>query len=368
MRCFVRLLLILLMLSMLFSCSKDEEIPETEMVAKVNSTPVMRLDYEKNLQALVKRYIDTHPYAKMKQDEFEEAKKLALRQTIERELLYQEALRRNYRLTQAEIENQLQRIRQRFPNEEEFNRFIQSSGKSLNEFIRDVVQKDLLINKLIMTEVTNRIMITPSELELAYQEAKDAPEMVRASHIVFVVREDDSPDMVEEKKKKLEEIRERALKGEDFAQLAREFSQGPAAPNGGDVGFFAYDDMVPPFSEAAFSLDVGELSEVIKTRYGFHLIKVTDKKEPHTVPFQEIKGELEEELRRNKGNELTKTLIDRLRAQAQIELIIPQIGPGQSPPAVAPQQVAPQQAAPHYIPPQQAPARQPPAAVRPGPE
>ncbi len=161
-------------------------------------------------------------------------------------------------------------------------------------------------------------------------------EQVHARHIIYSAGEDADADTVVNARANAEEARKRAIAGEDFAELAKELSEGPSAPNGGDLGFFVYQQMVPPFAEAAFALEPGGISEVVRTNFGFHVIKVEEKRPAGTLP---LNGETENHLRtlltQQKTAEKVGALIESLAANADIKpLLAPPPGAAaQQPPA-----------------------------------
>jgi len=131
------------------------------------------------------------------------------------------------------------------------------------------------------------------------------PEERRARHILLRLPPDVSDEVKAEKRKKLLEIKARLDKGEDFAKLAQRFSEDTAtAASGGDLGFFDRSRMTPPFAEAAFSLKKGEVSDIVETVYGFHLIKVEEIRPERTVPLQDAREEIINELRRARGMDI----------------------------------------------------------------
>ena len=106
--------------------------------------------------------------------------------------------------------------------------------------------------------------------------------------------------------------------GADFAELAKANSDGPSAPQGGELGLKPRGSWVKPFEDAAFALEVGQVSDVVQTRFGYHIIKVTDHQDPNTISFEEAKDDVIEWLTRNKQNSLTKKYIESLKATADI--------------------------------------------------
>ncbi|MFZ4588747.1 MAG: peptidylprolyl isomerase, partial [Terrimicrobiaceae bacterium] len=150
------------------------------------------------------------------------------------------------------------------------------------------------------------------------------PETVKASHILFMVDEGASEEVVNSKKAAAEKAAGRAAKGEDFTALAKELSEEPgAAETGGDLGFFPKDRMVPEFADAAFSQKVGEVGQPVKTQFGWHVIKVTDKRDAGEVPFAEVKDQIAAYLKNTGRREAEQNVIKKLRESAKVETFIP---------------------------------------------
>ena len=174
-----------------------------------------------------------------------------------------------------------------------------------------------------------KVKVSPAELEDYYQKSKDRyldqehPEEVRASHIVLMVKPGAGEDERAEILKKIKSIREEATKpGADFAELAKKYSEDPGTKaEGGDLGFFPRGRMIKEFEDAAFSMKVGEISPEIETRFGYHLLKVTDRKPAQYQPLEKVKKEIQAELVRNKAHDL---------AQQEAEAAAKRVAEGQS--------------------------------------
>jgi peptidyl-prolyl cis-trans isomerase C len=110
------------------------------------------------------------------------------------------------------------------------------------------------------------------------------------------------------------------LDGADFATLAQERSEGPSGPRGGDLGTFSRGQMVAPFEEAAFALDVGEISDIVETQFGFHVIQVTDKIDAALVPVDQVSANIEQYLAQQKQADALSAYVDELRSEAVVEL------------------------------------------------
>jgi len=143
---------------------------------------------------------------------------------------------------------------------------------------------------------------------------------VKASHILIKVEPKATESEKEDALKKIRDVQKKQIKGDDFAKLAKEYSQGPSNAKGGDLGYFKRGQMVPAFEEVAFKLKPGEVSDIVKTRFGYHLIKVVDKKPESTVPYEEIKDRLGQYLKQEKVQKEIKQLVEKLRKDAKVEM------------------------------------------------
>jgi peptidyl-prolyl cis-trans isomerase C len=142
-------------------------------------------------------------------------------------------------------------------------------------------------------------------------------EKVKASHILIKVNESRNDDSA---KALAQELRERLLKGEDFAKLAKQYSEDPSAErNAGSLGFFKRGQMVQPFEEVAFAMqEPGELSEVVRTPFGYHIIMYHDRTAPEQIPFQSVKGKIVEQLQTQMGNKLWQDKLIAIRSSKEI--------------------------------------------------
>lgn len=159
--------------------------------------------------------------------------------------------------------------------------------------------------ELSSDEMAKGIKVTEADLHSYYQErAADftTPEQRRARHILIPVASDAPPAEVEAAKKKAEDLLARIRKGESFAELAKKFSQDPgSAKQGGDLGFFGRGVMDKAFEDAAFSLKVGEVSEPVRSTFGFHIIKLEGKRGGERKPFKEVRTQLEKDLKHQRA-------------------------------------------------------------------
>ncbi len=316
-------LLLLLLAWTVESRGGEDATPMSQRLASVNGKEITQADMDKEMN----RFEGQMGLSGQPPDpaQREVIKKKVLDNLIQRELLLQESTRLGVKVKDEEVNEQMTQLKDRFSSEEDFSnalkRLKMTEGELKEEFTRR-----LMVKKMIDEVIASKIQITAQETRDFYDNNPNyfkAPERVRASHILVKV----DPKATEAEKsaahKKLEEIQKRALKGEDFATLAKESSDCPSASKGGDLDYFQRGQMVAPFEEAAFSLKTGEMSGIIETQFGYHLIKVVDKKESGVMVFDEIKVNIESHLRQQKVNEQYASYIEALKSKAKVEITAP---------------------------------------------
>jgi peptidyl-prolyl cis-trans isomerase C len=145
---------------------------------------------------------------------------------------------------------------------------------------------------------------------------------VRASHILLGVDASASADEKQKAKTKAEDILKKVKAGEDFAKLAKDNSTCPSSAQGGDLGFFGKGQMVPAFEQAAFSLKTGDVSEVVETQFGYHIIKLTEKKEAETVKLDEVKDRISDYLKNQKMQKAVTDFLNGVKGNSKVEILL----------------------------------------------
>jgi peptidyl-prolyl cis-trans isomerase C len=207
---------------------------------------------------------------------------------------------------------------------EDFKALIGAYGKSFDE-VKQRVQKGLGYQKLLQAQFADKINITEDDAKKYYSENKkqfETPEQVRASHILIKPDTTDpnaDPNEVKARAKaKTKNLLKQIKDGADFAELARANSGCPSSTKGGDLGFFGKGQMVPTFEKTAFELKVGQFSDIVETRFGYHIIKVTDRKNASVKTFKKAKDDILKLLTQTREGELAKEYIESLKAKANI--------------------------------------------------
>jgi peptidyl-prolyl cis-trans isomerase C len=247
-----------------------------------------------------------------------------LENLIARELLYQESQKKGIKISEEEVNKQLINVKAQFPNEAEFNNALTRMNLS-EASIKEKLQRDLALKKLIEDEVAPKVTVSDSDIRAFYEnnpETFKQPERVKASHILIKVDPKADASQKAEAQKKIDLVQEKLQKGEDFGALAKEYSEGPTGPKGGDLGYFTRGQMVKPFEEAAFAMKPGEVSGMVETTFGYHLIKVTDKTPEGTMSYDDVKERLGEFLKQQKIQEEINVYVKKLEEKAKIERFV----------------------------------------------
>lgn len=234
------------------------------------------------------------------------AKEHILEQMIQDKIQLKKADELKLTLTQEEVDAEVDKWRNMFDSDEKFKEFLETV-KMDEEYFVDSIRKDLIINKL-KENMTENVQITEEEVAVFYNTHLDMFNRVKASHILLETEEE------------AQKILERVKAGEDFNSLAKEYSTDPSAKeNSGDLGYFRHGDMVETFEAAAFALKPGEISELVKSQYGYHIIKVEDKK---VDKLEDVKDELRASMLMEKKNEDYNTAFQEIYSKAKVEKFV----------------------------------------------
>jgi len=290
------------------------------IAAKVNGTPITREELDRAMQFMLAQ---SQNKKELTAEEKKKAESAVLEQLISAELLYQAGKKLPIADINSRVETQIKQGKTKFPSTEAYEKALKTSGlseKDLEEFAR----KEIYINNLIEKDIASKITISDEQAKKFYDENIDKfkqPETVHASHILIGVDPKATAEEKSKAKEKADALLKRAKAGEDFAALAKANSTCPSAPQGGDLGSFGKGQMVPAFEAAAFALKPGEISGVVETQFGYHIIKVIDKKAAGTIAFSEAKNEIINYLKIQKIQQSISELVDKLRKEGKVEII-----------------------------------------------
>jgi peptidyl-prolyl cis-trans isomerase C len=323
------------------SCKKtDTDKPSTtpavsgpDIAVNINGVDILESEIEKlvkpQLEMIAKQSAQMPPkfaeqYAKQLREQF-------IEQTIRRILLDEKVKQANIVITDEQVMSTIEEIAagQREPlSLEEFKKKLAEYGQSFDN-VKEDMRKGLARNQFMEAQWAGKINVTEEDAQKYYQENTkqfETPEQVRASHILIKPEftdpnVDPNADPNEAKavaRTKTEDLLKQLKDGADFAELAKTHSNCPSAPQGGDLGFFPKGQTTPAFENAAFELEIGQISEIVETEYGYHIIKVAEHKDASTTSFDQAKDDIIKQLTQTKQSELAQEYIESLRAGANI--------------------------------------------------
>ncbi len=303
--------------------AEESAAPQTQTgpVATVNGVEIPLLDLERATKTMIAK--SQIPFQAMTPDLSKQFKEAALNQLIGAELLYQEGKKHPVKDLDKQVDAQIEEYKKKIPGKEEFDKALKDAGITMDE-LRALTAKEVIVSNLVDSELNGKANVSDDEAKKFYDENKDkfvTPESIRASHILIGVDQKASAADKKKAREKAESILKELKEGKDFATLAKKYSTCPSSAQGGDLGYFGKGQMVKPFEDAAMALKPGEISDVVETQFGYHIIKLTDRKPATTVTFNEAKDKIIAYLKRQKMQKLIGDYVDGLKKHAKIEVL-----------------------------------------------
>ena len=312
-----------------------DDLPEG-VVIRVNDETVSRQELDEHVEQMVQQQAQMF---EMQGEEMPEEQQEQLRerargqvaqQLVDRLVLLSNAKEQDITIDDGEVE---QFLDEQFDSPEERDMALQQMGISMDEAHEEI--KDMLVIQRFMEEEIGEIEVDEEEARQFFEQHRgqfEDQDEVQARHILL---ETDEEADVAAAEAELEDLKDRVEAGEDFGDLAREYSEGPSAPRGGDLGYFGRQDMVEPFAAEAFDMVPGEVRGPIETQFGLHLIKVEDIREGEDISFEDVREEVSQQLREQQQQSRAQEVLQRLRDSAEIEtaadIELPPSGPQMAP-------------------------------------
>jgi peptidyl-prolyl cis-trans isomerase C len=322
-----RTALVVLFLCFASTALAADEKKEDAVVAQVNGKPVSSKDFNSAMKAAKQQFASVG-WQENDPEQMKQLQNIALDRLIDFELLYQASQKEKVAVDDKAVTDKLDSFKKQFPTPDEFQKFITSNEMTEDEMKSQLRRKMAIegLQKKLLDQFTAGTKVTDDEMHQFYDANKDSikqPEKVRASHILVAV----DPNADEAAKKaameKIKGVQKKLKDGGDFAKLAQESSDCPSKANGGDLDFFVRDQMVKPFADVAFSMPVGQISDVVTTQFGYHLIKVTEKQPEQMLNFDEVKEKISTYLTQQKIDSQFEGYIKELRDKAEIKRMLP---------------------------------------------
>ncbi|HVH57723.1 MAG TPA: peptidylprolyl isomerase [Vicinamibacterales bacterium] len=292
-------------------------VPETipPVVARVNGQDVPKSDFDRLLKQMEMQAGQPVPQGRR-----DEVFRAVLDQLLTYTALVHEAKSRKVEVTPAEAKQvsdaKIAELRKQIPDPKAFNKALAERNMTLDRLRADI-RNDIAINKLIQAEVASTPAVTDTEVREFYDKNPNEFTGLRASHILIRPAGFDE-DSKKKARAQAEDLMKQARAGADFADLARKHSADGSAQQGGDLGFFTKGSMVPAFSDAAFALKPGEVSDVVETQFGFHVIMSVERKD---VPFDDASTKIREFLTAKHRDERQKAFVADVKSRSKIEVL-----------------------------------------------
>ncbi len=292
---------------------------EPQIVATVNGQIIKKGEYKQELDTTYRRFheagqmIDGSMFEQLKKEVLESLINLILMDDYSKEL--------SLAVDASDVEKHYQKAVSNYASKRAYREALKKAGITESD-LRARIKRTLAAKMVVKEHVYPKIIVTDEEVKNYYEENAYEFEhdvQVHAAHILIKVPPFADKDFRQKAKQRILSIKEKIEAGEDFAQLAKTYSEGPSKVNGGDIGYFGTAQMAPSFETAAFSLKPGEVSDVVTTQFGFHLIKVYDHKPAGTVPFSEAAPMLKQRFFKERLDRELQKLVETLKAEATIE-------------------------------------------------
>jgi peptidyl-prolyl cis-trans isomerase C len=320
---------------------------EQVVVARVNGEPITRADQDRIASRIVYQQLRMlgSGIANIPTEQIEalraKAKEQALEQLVNVRLVMQAKQKANLSVTDAQIERQKKQLRTLLEQRKlTYEQYLAQTGKTDEDLTREL--RDQLQIEQLLESRTGELEPTEQQQKDYYEQNKQKlaePPKLRTSHILIKFPGDPrdlqgKPVSDAEKaplRKKAEEVLTKLKAGGDFAELAKQYSGCPSAPKGGDLGSHVRGQMVPAYDDAAWAMKVGDVSGIVESPFGYHIIKVTGKEEGGVPGFDDAKQRIHTMLTQQRFNDAMDSLLEELRKSAKVEILVKEAAPSKPP-------------------------------------
>ena len=304
----------------LFPAAIQAEVVD-RIVALVNDDVITLSEVEETGKILFEEIKKTTPPAD-RPAQMKKARDQVLEQLIENKLLEQEIRERKIAVSDRDVDNAIEDIMHSNKlTENELKTALAKEGLTYSAY-REKLRNDLGKMRLINREIKSKVVIQDEDLRNYYQshlqEFTD-PVEVKVQQIFLPVPQDATEEKVAQIRKEVLAILERARKGEDFSELARKYSKGPQASAGGILGYFKRREMLPELDAAAFTLKPGQISDLVRSPEGFHILRVIENKGGTPKPFDEVRGKIRAQMTQEQAEKKFHAWMKELRAKSYVE-------------------------------------------------
>jgi len=304
------------------------EYKAEDVVARIGKTEIKWGQVEPAVTAFLKQFSmrgRTFPQEQLGRLHYD-----VLNEMVTRELVLQQAAGNEPTNLTAHVKEQIEQAKLQAGGDENYTKALTDMGITPDEYAKRV-REMLLIQETIKKAVEEKVKITDEGCKKFYDENRSkfvVPEQVRASHILILCPTEATAEVRTQKLAQIQAALSLVKNGENFADVARKFSEDPGSKEqGGDLGFFSRGRMVPEFETAAFALATNQVSDVVTTHYGYHVIKAVERKSAGERTYAEAKDNIEAYLKNLQGQQAAQQYLKELRDKTKVEILLPEPPP-----------------------------------------
>lgn len=308
---------ILLFCSLLFFSNQALAIEDP--IATVSGVPITKAEVKRMVNKMIPFKVSFH--SKISNEKIESVRAEAINELIERAYKICYARDEKIDVDDALVDAAMEKIRSHYKTNEAYQ---QAIAEETSAGLRASIYRELAARKAESVAVEEKINVTDADVENYYEKNKHTffmPIQFRASHIMIKVDPASNQEERAELKAKAEALLVRAKNAEDFYNLAYYNSDDRSKYVGGDLGFFHEGRTEKPFEDALKQMQVGEISDLVKTRFGYHIIKLTEKNAPRQIPFSELRSKLRAQLEKEQREQYYQQWIDELKVKYTVEML-----------------------------------------------
>ena len=291
-----------------------------KVAAKVNSEIITLSVIEERAEILRQKYVGA-PISISEQDLLKEA----LNMVIEESLQIQEGKKLGFVIDEDAVDAAMEEIiKKNDLADGQLQEMLKREGRTLKSY-KNHIRDQIMVSKITRFEIGNRVKVSEKSIIKYYKENQKEfwqEGKVKARHILFIAERGSSEKIRREKLQQAKKILLKLRKGNDFAKLAMKYSEDISASNGGDVGFVGRGKMVPEFEEAVFNLKPGQVSDIVKTEYGYHIIKVEEVLPGKTLTLKDVKNRIHQILTMQMQKQVYDVWMNELKNSAFIEVTL----------------------------------------------
>lgn len=293
--------------------AKDEKV-----AAVVEGKKIYMSEVNNVLQSVMARQGMQSSQIDMNSPKMQQVKKSIVENLVNRELLMKASLENKPEDLEKKVEEEYNRVKSRFKNDKDFEDALKKNQMNPDQ-LKEQLRKNVLLDAYVKN-IESGVKVSDKEAKKYYENNKDKfkqPEKAKVSHIILRTGDKAKYDNPE---KKINEVYEEIKNGKSFEEMAKKYSEDGSAQKGGSLGYIQKGKTVPAFEKVAFDTKVGEISEPFKTKFGYHILKVTDKQEAGQKSFSEVTSKINEMLKSQKTKEKLNARLEELRNKYDVKI------------------------------------------------